>query len=235
MSELHSAIARGDEGRLRALLDSGVDPNQRDHKGSLPLTLAVLRGEEFVLLLVNAGADPNAFSFSGPDEDLTVFQSVVAFGAPETLRIFLNAGVEVDKRSGSGWTALQYAVFKRRLEKASMLLQSGADPNLMTLDGNSPIYLAIVRDDLPMVRLLLEAGADPNKGLSFGIAAIHHAAICGNAEIMRALLAAGADTNVRSPDGRTALDYAFHRSSQEVANLLAACHTNSHAQCERVH
>jgi Ankyrin repeats (3 copies) len=58
---LMHACWEGDYEQVKALLEKGVSPNQRDELGSLPIISAASRGsKQIVDLLINKGADVNA-------------------------------------------------------------------------------------------------------------------------------------------------------------------------------
>ena len=43
-----------------------------------------------------------------------------------------------------------------------ILINSGANPNLVQDDGLSPLHAAVIRQNILIVKLLLKSGADPN-------------------------------------------------------------------------
>ena len=62
----------------------------------------------------------------------------------------------------------------------SLLLQHGADPNLISrATGMTPLQIASVRAHDQIVSALIQAGADPNGvGLSSGLTPLHHVVNC---------------------------------------------------------
>ncbi len=96
-STLHDAILASDLNRVRTLLQTGADPNQRDADGT-PALLAAARTELPVAvdLLLQAGADPSA-ELSG---HRTVLHAVAEEGLISPLRLMLKAGVPVDLAGG---------------------------------------------------------------------------------------------------------------------------------------
>jgi hypothetical protein len=70
----------------------------------------------------------------------------------------------INKRSFGGInTAIHYAVKKKNHKIARLLLDSGADPNMMDHDVcYYPLHFAIMMDDKEMIKILLDNGADPD-------------------------------------------------------------------------
>ena len=92
-----------------------------------------------------------------------------------------------------------------RVEIVRLLLDAGADKNLLDCDGFTALMLASDRGHHEVVRLLLEAGADEGLTNCFGRTALMPASQAGRVEIVRLLLDAGADKNLLDCDGFTAL------------------------------
>lgn len=116
----------------------------------------------------------------------------------------LAAGDDVNARSRYGWTALMFAAWKGHDEEVVMLLDAGADPNLIsgavpsgfeTVGGTSPttaLRLAIKSKHVAIARLLMDRGAklDPDViALAGGI---------GNLSLLVNLQGRGADWNMPS-------------------------------------
>jgi ankyrin repeat protein len=95
----------------------------------------------------------------------------------DTVKVLLEAGADINQRTGYGWSPLLVATQNRYYALAAYLLDHGADPNLPNKGGWTPLYLATdnrniengdypVRkadmDHLAFIRLLLEKGADVN-------------------------------------------------------------------------
>ena len=66
--------------------------------------------------------------------------------------------------TGSGRTALQEAIHRRRADKVAKLLQQGADPNFsgMLSPSRKPLAMAIMRKDMFVMSMLIKAGAEPD-------------------------------------------------------------------------
>ena len=125
---------------LEALLDAGADPNML--AGRIPaLAIASDRDErtDIVRALLRHGADPNLV-----DQELRWYplMAASAFGIHETMQLLLEAGSDVDARNWNGWTSLHFAASNDQVAAVEMLLDAGADSQLLDNDGNSPLSIA---------------------------------------------------------------------------------------------
>jgi ankyrin repeat protein len=177
MGRLYAAARRGDIAQVSALIDRGADPNEAgDEHGTTAMTTASFLGHvEVVRLLLERGADidrPNKFGarplFSAAnnaklrviqvllkagaslsvesDDGLTAFMHA-ATSTPETVRMFLKHGVDVNAVSSKGYTALQCAAINDLHGPAiiPLLLEAGADPAYRDGQGRTAKDLALER------------------------------------------------------------------------------------------
>lgn len=156
------------------------------------------------------GDEERARQLLPPDGELSVFEAA-AFGRVERLAEILR-GDPAQARSFSedGFTALHLAVFGRQEEAARVLLEAGADPNVLATSSLArvpPLGTAAFVQSVPLARLLLDHGADPNRPGEGGFTALHAAAQNGDEELARLLLERGADRGVAADDGRRPSDF----------------------------
>jgi ankyrin repeat protein len=71
--------------------------------------------------------------------------------------------VDIDEVDFKGWSGLHWALVREVAAVISLLLNSGASPNLSTGTGRTPLVIALRSGQADAVKLLLEAGADPNR------------------------------------------------------------------------
>lgn len=76
----------------------------------------------------------------------------------DLLETRLNAGADVNTRTGDGWTALMYAASGNSMEAVQYLLREGASLNLRNNDDKTALALAKENQNLEIARLLENAG-----------------------------------------------------------------------------
>ncbi len=97
--------------------------------------------------------------------------------------------------SADGFTALHLAAFFGQEDAAKILLERGAEPNVVARNATivvTPLHSAAAGAHSAIVKLLLAAGADPNARQPGGFTALDAAQQNGDDESAEALLAAGA-------------------------------------------
>lgn len=85
------------------------------------------------------------------------------FGQIEILIWLINKGADVNHQDRIGYSCLHFCAQEQNVEAARILLENGADPNILDEHENSPLWTAIFnsRGKLDLVRLLRLQGADP--------------------------------------------------------------------------
>jgi ankyrin repeat protein len=155
------------------------------------------------------GDEQKARELLGPDDELTVFEAA-AFGRTERLARILDDDPDQARAfSDDGFTALHLAIFGGQEEAVGLLLQRGADPNVLSraeIAKVPPLGTAAFVRSVPLVRLLLDSGAEPNGRGEGGFTALHSAAQNEDEDLARLLLDRGADPSLAADDGRRPAD-----------------------------
>jgi ankyrin repeat protein len=115
---------------LRTLLAAKADPGAQDDEGQTPL-LAGLRGhlcKEGVEVLV---ADARAINVAAHDGTTPLIAEAKGWCRPSVVRALLGAGADVSATAKDGWSALLYAITKSDLWLVKMLIDRGADVNVV--------------------------------------------------------------------------------------------------------
>lgn len=197
------ASRSGNPAAIKALVARGAAVNAKEHVlGETALIWAAAENHgEAIQALVHAGADVNARSSrltfspsewgdgkSGrftvlPRGGWTPLMYAARQDARDAIRSLAAAHAALDATDPDGATALTLAIINAHYEAASLLLESGADPNVADSTGMTPLYAAVdmhtldetpgrpapklpeTTDSLAMVERLLTRGANPNARL----------------------------------------------------------------------
>ena len=83
-------------------------------------------------------------------------------GDVATIESIAKAGVDLDQpyaHSDHGWTPLQMAIRRQRVDAVRVLLEWGADPDATFGSNRTPLEMATAAGNQPIVTLLINAGA----------------------------------------------------------------------------
>ena len=203
-------IAAGDEDALAEALEA--DPGlaeERNPDGLSAVLYALYNGKAD---LVEPLLDANPA--------LDVFDSA-AVGRTRGLEELLDAEPALATSwSPDGFTALHLAAFFGQPDAAAILIERGADVNLVARNASihvTPLHSAAAGAHAEIVKLLLEHGADPNAAQDGGFTPLHSAAQNDDRESVEALLEAGADPSLASDEGKTPADLAGEATRDLVA------------------
>ena len=134
-----------------------------------------------------------AFAQTGPSPAeaaaYTGLHAGAAKGDLPALRNLIAAKVALDSRDGHGRTPLMVAAFRRNHAAARLLIEAGADLNLLENDRYDVLTISGVIDDPVMVKIAIAAGA--NTGLitsRYDGTALIASAHLGHVEVVRALI-----------------------------------------------
>ena len=179
--------------------------NRNVEGGDYPTRVPDMDHLEYIKLLLDAGADPNA----------RLIEST------ETRTVFTNQWLDEN-----GATAFLRASQSGDLPLMTLLLEYGADPQINTELGVTPLAVAAgigwvegvtsewsTEQTIEAVKLLLDLGIDPNYQADTGRTSLHGAAHKGATEVVRILVEAGARMDIRdfgNTDNRGSAELAAH-------------------------
>jgi ankyrin repeat protein len=168
------------------LLDAGVDPALWVAKRGPPLhsvwdwgkpemvDLFQARGYDMTLwtmLRLEREAEVDRMIAAGADVDAPIppnlqppLARAVKLGRTRVVAMLLERGASPDTRGWdrSGRSVLHEAPSTGSKEILALLLQFGADPNVVDAYGATPLYRVVGQGIVDLAEMLLEAGADPN-------------------------------------------------------------------------
>jgi ankyrin repeat protein len=171
--------------------------------------------------LLESGADPNAAAENERGD--TVLMMAAASGDVEVVHRVMEAGADVNT-GGEGVTGypLHSAVQKNRLLPLLMLLQAGADPDLVDSKQQTPMHWAAYQGMVTPMRYLLNHGACPSLSDDRGLTPLHWAAALGHLPVVEYLLEQLPEeaAAVSNAGGFSPLSMAEHNEQEEVVAVL---------------
>lgn len=199
---LHYAAEYASLEVVEAILNKGSDVNEETKKmrgwsdfGITPLFYASKRKDSTVAeMLLSRGANVNHEDSRG--------ETPLHYASDAVAALLLNAGADVHALSIYGWTPLFSAVERGWSITAKLLIEAGAEVNLVDyFGGNTPLLTACVGGCGDCIRLLLDAGADVNVTDDHECTALYKACWDGECDLecVKLLVEAGADVNAGTP------------------------------------
>lgn len=170
---------KGNNARVKELLDKGVDVNTRGNDRNTPIMEAAYAGHlDTVKLLLDHGADLSAKKNDGATpialagrskEVVELFRNVTALvdaatkGNNQLVKDLIDKGTPVNGLDHGGNSALQSACYAGKVDTVKLLLEKGANPNIKKSDGETPLTLAMGQKHADIVALIKEAIAKQPK------------------------------------------------------------------------
>lgn len=163
------AILRDDGDAIAALLRRGFDPNTRDPKGQVGLTLALQNGANKAFAALLASRQVNVEARNAQDESPLMIAAIK--GNVDAVKALIAREADVNK---IGWAPLHYAASAGSPQHAviiSLLLENHAYIDATSPNGTTPLMMAAHYGSIEAVQLLLEEGADPTLKNQLGLTA----------------------------------------------------------------
>ena len=204
---LMTAARTGSAAAVALLLERGADVNAQDRwYGESALMWAAAQNHgEAVGLLIARGAPVDSRSTLQKITNRNAGQSMLSLGnwtplmyaarenALDAGRALVKGGAGLNLVDPDGATALVIAIINAHYEFAALLLEAGADPNVVDTEaGMGPLYATVdmhrlavghgrpnpkpvgLMSGVDLVKKLLERGADPNRRLKKALLKRHH-------------------------------------------------------------
>jgi ankyrin repeat protein len=167
MCPIHWAVWKGNEACVRILLEKGADVDCLNGGLNSPLLLATARGHDTVArLLIEKGADPCLRNLRDRD---AVFMAVLfghsCKGLPWLLQLLTSKGLNLNQVDSIGATPLHVCAEKNLARPVRMLVDSGADVNVIhQVNKLTPLQMACNQShpDVETIRSFLDKGSNPN-------------------------------------------------------------------------
>ena len=167
------AILRDDGDAITALLRRGFDPNTRDPKGQVGLTIALQNDANKAVAALLASRRLNVEARNAKDESPLMMAAIK--GDVEAVKALIARDADVNK---TGWTPLHYAASAGSPQHAviiSLLLENHAYIDAASPNGTTPLMMAVRYGQDDVARLLGEEGADPTLRNDLGLTALDFA------------------------------------------------------------
>ncbi|CAI7672767.1 unnamed protein product [Penicillium viridicatum] len=208
---LFFASGDGNDSMVQLLLENHAMPDHQDQFGERPICWAAGQGyEAIVKMLLDKGASANKLK--------------TAFDAPILWALGVHShSLHQKVTRGRGLGSWDNFAVGDMIAVVDLLLQSGADPNILDDDGKPLIFrlIQLGLNSKSLVRALIRAGCDPNVRDQYGRTPLMGATVHGMGEFVAAILEApNIDRDAKDIFGRTALMEATARNKKRISILL---------------
>ena len=167
--DFFTAIRRDDGATISALLRRGFDPNTRDPKGQLGLSMALQLDSRNAFAALMGARQLNVETRNAQDESPLMLAAIK--GDIEAVKALIARDADVNK---PGWTALHYAASGTTPEHTAivaLLLEHHAYIDAASPNGSTPLMMAAQYGTREALQLLLDEGADPALKNQLGLTA----------------------------------------------------------------
>ncbi|XP_035508644.1 CARD- and ANK-containing Inflammasome Adaptor Protein [Morone saxatilis] len=219
---LHMAAMEDDWRLAEMLLQGGAATDARNQHKKTALFYAVSRNnEKTVTVLLNAGAKV----------DCDVINEAIKLNEESILRLLLGNARGALSEDALG-LALFSAVKQNHSGVATVLIDSGANVNMLDKQGYTPLLLSAELGHTDVFRVLVAKQAKLDATLSDLSSALHLAVHSGSVSIVQTLLEKGIDPNITGHKAQTPLHLAAQYNRPELVDLLlrAGAQVNAVAQ-----
>ncbi|WP_298211032.1 ankyrin repeat domain-containing protein [Acidovorax sp.] len=163
------AILRDDGDAITALVRRGFDPNTRDPKGQVGLTIALQNSTNKAFAALLASRRVNVEARNAQDESPLMMAALK--GNVEAVKALIARDADVNK---TGWAPLHYAASAgspQHVAIIALLLENHAYIDATSPNGTTPLMMAAHYGSNDAVQYLLQEGADPTLKNQLGLTA----------------------------------------------------------------
>jgi ankyrin repeat protein len=173
---------------VELLIRKGANTAIEDESGWTPLTMAGMDNQKHMVdAFIKAGVNiPYA-----QDVKKNLYYAVI-FGDIEKAKDALSKGADVNGRYKLNTPVLTLAAYKNDVDMVTMLLEKGANPNILNDKGICPLAAGLKKGMAAMGKLLIDHGADVNAKDDAGWPLLYYAIKTGDAALVKQMLDKGA-------------------------------------------
>uniref|UniRef100_A0A8U8C8B2 Uncharacterized protein n=1 Tax=Geospiza parvula TaxID=87175 RepID=A0A8U8C8B2_GEOPR len=225
VSPLHLAAYNGHCEALKALAETLVNLDVRDHKGRTALYLATERGaSECVQVLTSHGASALV---KERKRKWTPLHAAAANGNTDSLHLLIDSGERADITDVMdihGQTPLMLAIMNGHVDCVHLLLDKGSTADAADKRGRTALHRGAVTGCEDCLAALLDHDAFVLCRDFKGRTPIHFASACGHLEVLRTLLRAALSTDpldaVVDYSGYSPMHWASYSGHEDCLELL---------------
>jgi len=180
-------------------------------------------GVSAVLIARYLGHDEFAREIADAHPGVDLWEAAALGDLHRTNELLENGMAEINAPNADGFSALGLACYFGHLEEAKLLLDRGADPNIISANPMAylPIHSALGGGHKEIVALLIMRGAEVDEPSGSDWTPLHYVAESGDIETANLLIKAGARSGYTRDDGKTALEVAEENGFTDLARLIS--------------
>ena len=224
-------IAAARDGNLavvKLFVQAGASVTATDNEGKTPRDLADDAGHTAVVTYLESEARAELDS-RGIAYTANAFVDSASAGNLAVVKLFVQAGMDIDATDSNSVTALLVASVWDHLAVVQYLVEQGADVNFRNTNGTTALHEAAALGHLEVVKYLVGQGADITATDNNDVwTPLHSAAYSGRLEVVKYLVEQGADITATDINSRTARSWT---SSQAIRDYLESA---ARAELERL-
>lgn len=203
---------------IQQLLDKGALPDVRSKTGTTALHLAAKKGYVMSVRLLVEGIPAKTRDRQGRTP-MSYAAEMRCHNVVQYL-LSLSKGTDFETKDAQDNTPLTWAIIGGSVEIVSLLIERGANKDILDRNGRSLVSHAAEKGHLAVLHYLISLRSGIDILDNAGRAPISWAAEEGHLSVVRYLLANNADPNLRDKKGQQPQLYAANNEKKQVVELL---------------
>ena len=223
---LQAAVAAGcSKNIIRAIINHGAYVNATAISNEPALMIAYEKGDvNTISVLLDSAADPNIINANG---NTCLHIAALNHCRKEMLQAIIEHGAEVNATNMNNETALMKACEKGNTNAIYVLLDGGADPNIVDADGDTCLHYAVRKDCCTeVVQAIVSHGVEVNATNKKNVTALMLTCLTGNIDTINLLLSTKANPHILDANGYTWLHYAAYGDCNKEVLHAVICHSS---------